>query len=229
MKAAIESGPSRRIGGRLWRRVRPPHRRSDHAAIRDAQQANRRWRHATRIRREGPLSIAAFMAIALHDPEGGYYAWHDPLGTAGDFITAPEISQIFGELIGLWCADLWRNIGRPDPVILAELGPEAARCSRIFCAPRRPCPISPGASIYTSSWASPLLRDGSSAAWEAQGRILSRASIAAAREAAAHRERCSSMRCRSASCARPHRVGRAARGARRGRRLVFADGSENLA
>ncbi len=80
-------------------------------------------RIARRIRREGPLSIAAFMAIALHDPESGYYARRDPLGAAGDFITAPEISQIFGELIGLWCADLWRHIGQPDPVILAELGP----------------------------------------------------------------------------------------------------------
>ena len=78
---------------------------------------------ACRIRREGPLSVAAFMAIALHDPERGYYARHDPLGAAGDFITAPEISQIFGELIGLWCADLWRHIGQPDPVVLAELGP----------------------------------------------------------------------------------------------------------
>jgi NADH dehydrogenase [ubiquinone] 1 alpha subcomplex assembly factor 7 len=80
-------------------------------------------RIARRIRREGPLSIAAFMAMALHDPESGYYARRDPLGGAGDFITAPEISQIFGELIGLWCADLWRQIGEPDPVILAELGP----------------------------------------------------------------------------------------------------------
>ncbi len=78
---------------------------------------------ARRIRREGPLSTAVFMAIALHDPEAGYYARHDPLGSAGDFITAPEISQIFGELIGLCCADLWRHIGQPDPVILAELGP----------------------------------------------------------------------------------------------------------
>ena len=80
-------------------------------------------RIARRIRREGPLSVAAFMAIALHDRESGYYARHDPLGAAGDFITAPEISQIFGELIGLWCADLWQHIGKPDPVILAELGP----------------------------------------------------------------------------------------------------------
>ena len=80
-------------------------------------------RIARRIRREGPLSIAAFMAIALHDREGGYYARRDPLGGDGDFITAPEISQIFGELIGLWCADLWRHLGEPDPVVLVELGP----------------------------------------------------------------------------------------------------------
>jgi NADH dehydrogenase [ubiquinone] 1 alpha subcomplex assembly factor 7 len=78
---------------------------------------------ARRIRREGPLSVAAFMAMALHDPRSGYYARRDPIGSAGDFITAPEISQIFGELIGLWCADLWLRIGAPDPVTLAELGP----------------------------------------------------------------------------------------------------------
>ncbi|HSY88627.1 MAG TPA: SAM-dependent methyltransferase, partial [Verrucomicrobiae bacterium] len=76
-----------------------------------------------RIRAEGPLTIAAFMAMALHDPEGGYYARRGPIGAAGDFTTAPEISQVFGELIGLWCAELWERIGRPDPVILAELGP----------------------------------------------------------------------------------------------------------
>jgi NADH dehydrogenase [ubiquinone] 1 alpha subcomplex assembly factor 7 len=75
------------------------------------------------IRAHGPLTIAAFMAIALHDSESGYYARHQPLGAAGDFITAPEISQIFGELIGLWCADLWQRMGCPDPVIVAELGP----------------------------------------------------------------------------------------------------------
>lgn len=78
---------------------------------------------ARRIRAEGPLSIAAYMAMALHDPQHGYYARRGPIGRAGDFITAPEISQVFGELIGLWCADLWQRMGSPDPVILAELGP----------------------------------------------------------------------------------------------------------
>ena len=76
-----------------------------------------------RIRAEGPLTVAAYMAMALHDPEGGYYARRGPIGAAGDFTTAPEISQIFGELIGLWCAELWDRLGRPDPVVLAELGP----------------------------------------------------------------------------------------------------------
>src|ERR1051325_3801611 len=80
-------------------------------------------RIARRIRREGPLSIAAYMAIALHDPDSGYYATRDPFGAAGDFVTAPEISQIFGELIGACVVDFWQRIGRPDPVILAELGP----------------------------------------------------------------------------------------------------------
>jgi len=80
-------------------------------------------RIAAHIGRHGPVSVAAFMAMALHDPRDGYYARHHPLGRTGDFITAPEVSQIFGELIGLWCADLWQRIGRPDPVILAELGP----------------------------------------------------------------------------------------------------------
>ena len=80
-------------------------------------------RLARYIHAHGPMTIAAFMAMALHDPEAGYYARRQPLGAAGDFVTAPEISQIFGELIGLWCADLWRRMGSPDPVIVAELGP----------------------------------------------------------------------------------------------------------
>jgi len=64
-------------------------------------------RIAQHIRSHGPISVAGFMAMALHDREAGYYARRYPLGRAGDFITAPEISQIFGELIGVWCADLW--------------------------------------------------------------------------------------------------------------------------
>lgn len=78
---------------------------------------------AERIRAEGPLTVAAYMAMALYDPVGGYYARRAAIGGAGDFTTAPEISQIFGELIGLWCAELWQRMGRPGRFILAELGP----------------------------------------------------------------------------------------------------------
>ena len=71
----------------------------------------------------GPITVARFMTEALTHPRDGYYMRADPLGAAGDFTTAPEISQMFGELIGLWCADCWRAMGAPDPVLLVELGP----------------------------------------------------------------------------------------------------------
>ncbi|MGH6619509.1 MAG: class I SAM-dependent methyltransferase [Alphaproteobacteria bacterium] len=78
---------------------------------------------AQRIRLHGPISVAAFMADALGHPQHGYYMKTDPLGRHGDFITAPEISQMFGELVGLWCAEVWRLMERPDPFHLVELGP----------------------------------------------------------------------------------------------------------
>ena len=75
------------------------------------------------IRAQGPIDIAHFMALALGHPTHGYYATRDPFGQAGDFITAPEISQMFGELLGLWAVAVWQGLGRPDPVQLVELGP----------------------------------------------------------------------------------------------------------
>lgn len=80
-------------------------------------------RIARLIRMQGPISVAQFMMIALHEPEHGYYATRDPLGKRGDFITAPEISQMFGELLGLWCVQAWRNQGAPSPARVVELGP----------------------------------------------------------------------------------------------------------
>lgn len=76
-----------------------------------------------RIALEGPIPIADFMGLALGHPQHGYYMTRDPLGAAGDFTTAPEISQMFGELIGLWCAEVWRLMGEPARVRLVELGP----------------------------------------------------------------------------------------------------------
>ena len=80
-------------------------------------------RLARRIARHGPITLADYMAVALTDPELGYYTTGDPLGAAGDFTTAPEVSQMFGELLGLWCAECWRTMGSPDPLRLVELGP----------------------------------------------------------------------------------------------------------
>ena len=78
---------------------------------------------ARRIAAEGPIGVDAYMADALGHPEHGYYRARDPLGRKGDFITAPEVSQMFGELIGLWCALVWTGIGRPERLRLVELGP----------------------------------------------------------------------------------------------------------
>ena len=80
-------------------------------------------RIARRIAATGPMSIADFMAEALGHPTLGYYRRAMPLGAAGDFTTAPEISQMFGELLGAWLAERWQAIGRPAPVRLVELGP----------------------------------------------------------------------------------------------------------
>ncbi len=68
---------------------------------------------------EGPISVERYMSLCLRH----YYATRDPLGAAGDFTTAPEISQMFGELIGLWMLEVWNGMGRPAPCRLAELGP----------------------------------------------------------------------------------------------------------
>ncbi len=71
----------------------------------------------------GPLSVADYMGLCLSHPTHGYYAAREPFGTAGDFVTAPEVSQMFGELIGLWVAAVWQEMGRPAPLRLVELGP----------------------------------------------------------------------------------------------------------
>jgi NADH dehydrogenase [ubiquinone] 1 alpha subcomplex assembly factor 7 len=71
----------------------------------------------------GPMTLADYMAACLMHPEHGYYTTRAPFGVAGDFTTAPEISQMFGELLGLCLAQAWRDQGAPAPFTLAELGP----------------------------------------------------------------------------------------------------------
>lgn len=76
-----------------------------------------------RIAATGPLTLADYMADCLLHPDHGYYATRDPFGAGGDFTTAPEISQMFGELLGLCLAQTWLDQGAPAPFTLAELGP----------------------------------------------------------------------------------------------------------
>src|ERR1700761_1543397 len=71
----------------------------------------------------GPMPIAEYMRLCLTHPEHGYYTNRDPLGSGGDFITAPEVSQMFGEIIGLWLASVWKDLGAPENIRLIELGP----------------------------------------------------------------------------------------------------------
>ncbi|MDO8839952.1 MAG: SAM-dependent methyltransferase [Parvibaculum sp.] len=81
-------------------------------------------RHIVRLIEEtGPIPLSHYMAIALGHPEHGYYMTRDPLGPRGDFVTAPEVSQMFGELVGLWLADAWVAQAAPASFVLAELGP----------------------------------------------------------------------------------------------------------
>ncbi|HEY6336192.1 MAG TPA: SAM-dependent methyltransferase, partial [Alphaproteobacteria bacterium] len=72
---------------------------------------------------KGPLSLAEFMLESLWHPSEGYYARSAAIGRSGDYVTAPEISQMFGELVGVWCVATWIAMGRPVPFELIELGP----------------------------------------------------------------------------------------------------------
>ena len=75
-----------------------------------------------RIKTQGAITIADYMSLALTHPQYGYYMQRDPLGENGDFITSPEISQVFGEIIGVWLAHNWQLLGSPNEVALVELG-----------------------------------------------------------------------------------------------------------
>lgn len=80
-------------------------------------------RIAETIASQGPISIAEFMTLSLHDPQGGAYASRNPIGAGGDYITSPEVSQTFGEMCGLWLVQCWHNQKQPKKPMLVELGP----------------------------------------------------------------------------------------------------------
>ncbi|MEM6381739.1 MAG: SAM-dependent methyltransferase [Pseudomonadota bacterium] len=78
---------------------------------------------STEIETTGPITVGRYMQLCLSHPKYGYYTSKQPLGAQGDFTTAPEISQLFGELVGVWLVTVWRALGQPSPFALVELGP----------------------------------------------------------------------------------------------------------
>lgn len=115
--------------------------------------------HIARLIEEtGPIPLSQYMALALGHPDHGYYMTRDPLGAGGDFTTAPEVSQMFGELIGLWLADQWQRQGAPGAFALTELGPgRGTLMADALRAMRRMPGMAEAASVHLVE-TSPVLR-----------------------------------------------------------------------
>ena len=111
-----------------------------------------------RIRATGPMTLADYMADCLLHPTHGYYATRDPFGAQGDFTTAPEISQMFGEVMGLCLAQTWLDQGSPTPFTLAELGPGRGTLMADILRATRAVPGFHAAARVTLLEASPTLR-----------------------------------------------------------------------
>jgi len=120
-----------------------------------AQRGEGERGYAASLRRliatSGPISLAQYMA----ESNAHYYATRDPLGAAGDFVTAPEISQMFGEMVGLWLADAWHRAGAPRPVHYVELGPGRGTLARDALRAMRSAGLDPAVHLVE---ASPALR-----------------------------------------------------------------------
>lgn len=116
-------------------------------------------RLAAQIRAGGPLTVAQFMNACLHDPQDGYYAVRPALGAHGDFITAPLVSQMFGELIGLWAVETWRHLGRPPAFRLIEAGPgDGALISDLLRAARLEPAFLRAADLWLVETSGPLIQ-----------------------------------------------------------------------
>ena len=128
------------------------------------------------IASDGPISVERYMELAVGHPDYGFYMHRDPFGAQGDFTTAPEISQMYGELLGLWAAEVWSSMGRPNPVRLIELGPgrgtlmsDALRAARVvpeFCAALDVTLIETSPTLADIQYEM-LLASGVSIAWRA--------------------------------------------------------------
>jgi NADH dehydrogenase [ubiquinone] 1 alpha subcomplex assembly factor 7 len=111
------------------------------------------------IAAEGPMRLDRYMGLCLGHPQHGYYVTRDPFGGSGDFVTAPEVSQVFGELIGIWAAGAWAAMGEPEAVTLVELGPgRGTLMADVLRAMRKAAPRLAGAARLHLVEMSPVLR-----------------------------------------------------------------------
>lgn len=129
------------------------------------------------IRTLGPISVSDYVHHCLHDPDHGYYRLRPAIGRGGDFITAPEISQVFGELIGLWCAVVWQQMGSPARLQLVEIGPgrgvlmqDALRAATMLPAFRQALDVHliETSALLAATQRSALMASGVPVQWHAQ-------------------------------------------------------------
>ena len=110
------------------------------------------------IAQSGPISVAAFMQRCLHDPLDGYYATRPALGPEGDFLTAPLVSQMFGEILGLWAVETWMRMGSPPSFRLVEAGPgDGTLMSDMLRAVRRAPGFLDAADVWLVETSQPLV------------------------------------------------------------------------
>ncbi|MFZ5669475.1 MAG: class I SAM-dependent methyltransferase [Pseudomonadota bacterium] len=116
-----------------------------------------RERLRAEIAQTGPIGVAEYMNRCLNDPLGGYYATRPALGEAGDFITAPMVSQMFGELLGVWAVETWTRMGKPAPFRLVEMGPgDGALMSDLLRAVRLAPDFIAAADLWLVETSAPL-------------------------------------------------------------------------
>ena len=179
---------------------------------------------------DGPIPVDRYMELCLGHPRHGYYVTRDPFGARGDFITAPEVSQMFGELIGAWAAAVWQQMGSPERVQLIELGPGRGTLMADALRAAQALPQFHAALSVASGRDQPgIARSAGKDARECamSDRVASRHRGDARTGRQSRSPTSSSMRCRSASSSRTATAGTIAHGRARGRQAGVRRGARS--